>query len=134
MKFWSMHNKKLCLSVFIFVLILALAELHIKSKPPCFCGTKFEFKNFFSHEPFSRQLPLTTQKLIAFLNDHAALNFSYGQQFQNNMHLFQRLIEGAYPITYREDAKYLLLLQSEFTPTNCKEVQVIDEVKIASCT
>lgn len=77
--------------------------------------------------------PNEVKLMLDLLNEYQAKSYRCSNLIKKNLEIYQRLVEGAYPIQYSESSDIMFLFAKEQIPPNCRNLKVSKEVQIASC-
>jgi hypothetical protein len=122
--------------IFIIFNTLTLDSLLLlrKSDLPVIQHPKAGLTTLFTPEAGLDVLPPKVLSMISMLKQHNIDTYKLSDKFSQDVVIYQRLVEGAWPIRPESDSKYTLLAPEELSAyQNCSIVEKIEDSILVNC-
>jgi hypothetical protein len=124
--------------IIVFVLFNTLTldafTILTKSALPAIQHPKAELTNLFTPNSGLGVLPPKVLTMISILNENKVESYKLSENFSNDVVIYQRIVEGAWPIKLENTSSYLLMATDEIVDyPNCMIIEEKEDVALVNC-
>jgi hypothetical protein len=95
---------------------------------------KAELSNFFTPNSGQGVLPAKVLTMISILKENNIESYKISDKFSNDIVIYQRIVEGAWPIKLENTSSYTLISTEELNLYNgCKTIDEKEDVILVDC-
>ena len=124
--------------IIIFILFNTLTLdallILIKSDLPSIQHPKAELTNLFTPNSGQGVLPPQVLTMISLLKENNVENYKLAEKFSTDVVIYQRIVEGAWPIRLENNSSYTLLAADELNAyQDCVIIEEKEDVILVNC-